>query len=98
MSLYDGVDFDPNSVRQRVRHELGKTKMQAHVHGKETVRRELDGFSSDLALISRGLCYVDMHRPANWSSKEVGIKTHKRSRNCVIYRAHVAGLKRAETT
>ena len=43
MSLGDGVDFDPNSVRQRVRHEFGKTKMQAHVYGKETVRSELDG-------------------------------------------------------
>ena len=44
VSLGDGVDFDPNSVRQkRVPHELGKTKMQAHVYGKGTVRSELDG-------------------------------------------------------
>ena len=35
MSLGDGVDFDPNSVRQRERHELGKTRMQAHVYGKK---------------------------------------------------------------
>ena len=38
VSLGDGVDFDPNSVRQRVRHELGKTKMQEHVYGKKKIR------------------------------------------------------------
>ena len=43
VSLGDGLDFDLNSVRQRVRHELGKTRMQAHVYGKETVRSDLDG-------------------------------------------------------
>ena len=44
MSLGDGLDSDPNSVRQRVRiHKLGEIKMQAHVYRKETVRSELDG-------------------------------------------------------
>ena len=43
VSLGAGLDFNPNSARQRVRHELGKTKMQAPVYGNETVRSDLDG-------------------------------------------------------
>ena len=62
--LGDGVDFDPNSVRQRVRHELGTTKVQAHVYGKETVRRDLDSRTPPSQQYN-SITTVEQHVPTN---------------------------------
>ena len=65
VSLGDGVDFDPIPVTQRVRHELIKTKMQAHIYGTETVRSELDGRTPPSQQYNSSTTSVEQHVPTN---------------------------------